>query len=106
MASSGLLGPLPHCLWYLLFLSYVFQSQRSPASAACGTGFFFFFLTELVCGQGAEKSTSATRDKADMAFVLYTWGRELSMLYGCRFRSLEASPLRWEGPFWILPFPL
>lgn len=53
-------------------------------------------LTELVCGQGAGKSTGAPRDKPEMALLLHTWAWELSMLTAATgFRSLKTAPLCW-----------
>lgn len=43
------------------------------------------FLMKLVCGQGAGKSTLATRAKPEMAFVLHTWGQGAIPAYGCHW---------------------
>lgn len=54
------------------------------------------FLKKLVCGQGAGKPTSATRDKPEKALVLHTWGRGLSLVMAATgSRSLKTSPLCW-----------
>lgn len=89
MVHSGL--KLTVCGTFSLFLMHLNTSyclDLLPEEQA--------FLTKLVCAQGAGKSTSATRDKPEMAFVLHTRGRGLSLLMAATgFRSLKTSPLCW-----------
>lgn len=81
------------------FSSFLMRFKASYLLPGCLTACEQAFLPEPLCGQGAGKSTSAARNKAEMAFVLYTWGRGISMLMAAiGFRSLEMSPLqRLEG---------
>ena len=95
MVHSGL--KLTVCCTFSLFLMHPNTSYRLdllPEGQA--------FLTKLACGQGAGKSTSAMRDKPEMAFVLHTWGGGLSLLMAATgFRSLKTSPLCWGEALWL-----